>query len=177
MPSIPKKPQTEDSKTFDPDRYFDAWGKEEIQPPYDNDFRKFMIKTFGLPIRDNYGYMAQHAEVTLLHAQTQVEWGGQGGLHNWYKDAEGNVVSIVDSATHSRILIRSTVILRQVNRREIRPTPPTSPRTPTSSAPRPARRKRSPLWAPMRRKTRSARMSPVTSKPITTLPLRRRNSS
>lgn len=98
MPSIPQKPQTEDSKTFDPDKYFEAWGKEEIQPPYDNDFRKFIIRTFGLPIRDDYGYMAQHAEVTLLNVQTHIEVGRQNGMHAWYRDAEGNVVSHVCSA-------------------------------------------------------------------------------
>ncbi|GAB1731897.1 hypothetical protein NU195Hw_g9269t1 [Hortaea werneckii] len=91
MPSIPQKPQTEDSKTFDPDKYFEAWGKEEIQPPYDNDFRKFIIRTFGLPIRDDYGYMAQHAEVTLLNVQTHIEVGRQNGMHAWYRDIEGNV--------------------------------------------------------------------------------------
>lgn len=94
MPSIPRQAQTEDSTTFDPDKYFDAWSKEEIGPPYDGNFRKFIITTFGLPIRDDYGYMAQHAEVTLLHAQTCVEFGAQGGLHNWYKDAESQVVSL-----------------------------------------------------------------------------------
>lgn len=93
MPSIPKKPQTEDSKTFDPDTYFEKWSKEEITPPYDNDFRKFIIKTFDLPIRDDYGYMAQNAQVTLLQAQTYIEWGGQGNLHAWYRDADGQVVS------------------------------------------------------------------------------------
>jgi len=93
MPPIPKKPQTEDSTTFDPDKYFEAWSTNEFTPPYDNNFRRFFIRTFGLPIRDDYGYMAQQAEVTLLHAQTCVEVGRQGGLHNWYKDAEGQVVS------------------------------------------------------------------------------------
>ncbi|TKA28539.1 hypothetical protein B0A54_16221 [Friedmanniomyces endolithicus] len=84
MPAIPNKPQTEDSTTFSPDAYFEAWSKEEYTPPYDNDFRKFIIKTFGLPFRDDYGYMAQSAEVTLLQAQTYVEWGAQGNLHAWY---------------------------------------------------------------------------------------------
>jgi hypothetical protein len=93
MPAIPKKAQTEDSTTFDPDKYFEAWSKDEITPPYDNDFRKFIIKTFGLPVRDDYGYMAQNAEVTLLQAQTYVEWAGQGNLHAWYRDAENQVVS------------------------------------------------------------------------------------
>ncbi|KAK0869690.1 hypothetical protein LTR87_013601 [Friedmanniomyces endolithicus] len=93
MPTIPNKPQTEDSTTFSPDAYFEAWSKEEYTPPYDNDFRKFIIKTFGLPFRDDYGYMAQSAEVTLLQAQTYVEWGAQGNLHAWYRDDEGVVVS------------------------------------------------------------------------------------
>ncbi|KAK0932454.1 hypothetical protein LTR29_015967 [Friedmanniomyces endolithicus] len=91
MPAIPNKPQTEDSTTFSPDAYFEAWSKEEYTPPYDNDFRKFIIKTFGLPFRDDYGYMDQSAEVTLLQAQTYVEWGAQGNLHAWYRDDEGVV--------------------------------------------------------------------------------------
>ncbi|KAK3067933.1 hypothetical protein LTR53_014880 [Teratosphaeriaceae sp. CCFEE 6253] len=91
MPAIPKKPQTEDSTTFDPDKYFEAWASEEYTPPYDNNFRLFIIKTFGLPVRDDYGYMAQSAEVTLLQAQTYVEWGAQGNLHAWYRDDEGVV--------------------------------------------------------------------------------------
>lgn len=93
MPAIPKQVQTEDSTTFDPDKYFEAWGKGELTPPYDNDFRKFIIRTFGLPVRDDYGYMAQGTEVTLLHVQTYVEFGRQGGLHNWYRDAENEPVS------------------------------------------------------------------------------------
>ncbi|EMC96803.1 hypothetical protein BAUCODRAFT_46023, partial [Baudoinia panamericana UAMH 10762] len=91
MPPIPKKPQTEDSTTFDPDAYFSAWSKDEYTPPYDNDFRKFIIKTFGLPVRDDYRYMAQSAVVTLLQAQTYVEFGGQGNLHVWYRDGENQV--------------------------------------------------------------------------------------
>lgn len=92
MPAIPKQAQTEDSDTFDPDKYFDAWSKEEITPPYDNDFRKFIIRTFGLPRDDDYGYAAT-SEVTLLQAQTYIEFGRQGGLHSWYKDDEGQPVS------------------------------------------------------------------------------------
>ncbi|KAK5135657.1 hypothetical protein LTR08_004958 [Meristemomyces frigidus] len=90
MPPIPQKPQTEDSTTFDPDKYFEAWGNT-IEAPYDNNFRKFIIKTFGLPRDDDYGYMAQSAEVTLLHAQTCVEVGRQGNMHAWYRDAEGQL--------------------------------------------------------------------------------------
>lgn len=92
MPSIPKKPQTEGSTTFDPDTFFDDWKNEKIGPPYDNDFRKFIIRSFGLSPRDSYPYKAT-AEVTLLQAQTYLEFGGQGGLHAWYKDEEGNQVS------------------------------------------------------------------------------------
>ncbi|KAH9838109.1 hypothetical protein Tdes44962_MAKER08307 [Teratosphaeria destructans] len=88
MPSIPRKPQCEDSKNFDPDTYFAKWATE-FQPPYDNDLRKFIITTFGLDSNDDYGYMAQQAEVTLLHAQAVVDMGGQGNLHAWYFDSEG----------------------------------------------------------------------------------------
>ncbi|KAK6406244.1 hypothetical protein LTR81_019050 [Elasticomyces elasticus] len=111
MPSIPSKPQTEDSSTFDPDKYFEAWSKEEYTPPYDNDFRKFIIKTFDLPFRDDYGYMAQSAEVTLLQAQTYVEWGAQGNLHAWYRDDEGVVrdpPTATDVAAYTDIFRPST---------------------------------------------------------------------
>ncbi|KAK5112223.1 hypothetical protein LTR62_004384 [Meristemomyces frigidus] len=111
MPTIPRQAQTEDSTTFDPDKYFDAWGKEEITPPYDNDFRKFIIKTFGLSVRDDYGYMAQNAEVTLLSAQTYIECGGQNGLHGWYRDAEGQLrepPTATDIAAYSDIFRHTT---------------------------------------------------------------------
>lgn len=92
MPAIPQQAQTEGSKTFEPDAFFETWAKEELTPPYDNDFRKFIIKAFGLDLDDTYGYRAT-AEVTLLQAQTYVEFGAQGGLHKWYVDAEGAQVS------------------------------------------------------------------------------------
>jgi len=92
MPAIPQKAQTEGSTTFDPDGFFESWSKEEITPPYDNDFRKFIIRSFGLQLDDSYGYRAS-AEVTLLQAQTYVEFGRQGTLHKWYVDDEGKQVS------------------------------------------------------------------------------------
>lgn len=92
MPTIPDRAQTEDSTSFSPDAYFDAWEKGEITAPYDNDFRKFILTTFGLPQDDTYTYAAV-AEVTLLQAQTYVEFGGQGGLHAWYRDDQGKPVS------------------------------------------------------------------------------------
>ncbi|KAI5255260.1 hypothetical protein E4T42_01916 [Aureobasidium subglaciale] len=88
MPAIPDRAQTEDSSSFSPDAYFEAWEKGEITAPYDNDFRKFILTTFGLSEDDTYTYAAV-AEVTLLQAQTYVEYGGQGGLHAWYRDDEG----------------------------------------------------------------------------------------
>lgn len=92
MPKIPNKAQTEGSPTFDPDKFFESWKKGEITAPYDNDFRKFIIKAFGLSPRDTYAYRAT-AEVTLLQAQTYIEFGGQNGLHGWYRDDEGDLVS------------------------------------------------------------------------------------
>ena len=91
MPRIPRKAQTDGSITFEPDTFFEAWSKEEITPPYDNDFRRFVIRAFGLPLHDDYGYRAT-TEVTLLQAQTHVEFGAQGGLHRWYVDEQGNEV-------------------------------------------------------------------------------------
>lgn len=95
MPSkIAKGPSTEDSKVpFDPDKFFNDWPKEEAQPLLTpNDFRKFLIKAFDLDIRDDYVYKAT-AEVTLQQAQRYLEFGGQNGLHAWYKDAENDAVS------------------------------------------------------------------------------------
>lgn len=63
-----------------------------MQPLYNNNFRMFIIKTFGLCMSDTYGYKAS-SEVTLLQAQTYLEYGGQGGLHGWYKDDQGELVS------------------------------------------------------------------------------------
>lgn len=91
MPQIPKKAQTEGSMTFDPDKFFEAWAKEEITPPYDNNFRRFIIRAFGLQPSDDYQYQAS-AVVSLLQAQTYVEFGAQGGLHAWYRDAESKEV-------------------------------------------------------------------------------------
>ena len=91
MPAIPDRAQTEDSTSFSPDAYFDTWEKGDIPGLYDNNFRKFILTTFGLPQDDTYTYAAV-AEVTLLQAQTYVEFGGQGGLHAWYKDDEGKPV-------------------------------------------------------------------------------------
>ena len=91
MPAIPKQPQTEDSTTFDPDTFFESWRKEEITPPYDNNFRRFIIRAFGLPIDDDYQYVAM-AKVSLLQAQTYLEFGAQGGLHGWYRDGENGEV-------------------------------------------------------------------------------------
>ena len=91
MPRTPAQPRTDGSSTFDPDRFFSAWATEELTAPYDNDFRKFIIKGFGLRPSDTYIYRAT-AEVTLLQAQTHLEFGGQGRLHEWYKDEEGKQV-------------------------------------------------------------------------------------
>ena len=91
MPLITNKAQTEGSSTFDPDKFFDAWEKEEITAPYDNDIRKFILRSFGLRPSDTYIYTAT-AEVSLLQAQTYLEFGGQGRLHEWYKDETGTQV-------------------------------------------------------------------------------------
>ena len=91
MPRVPKNAHTDGSSTFEPDKFFEAWSKEEITPPYDNNFRRFIIRSFGLPIDDDYGYQAT-TEVSLLQAQTYLEFGAQGGLHGWYRDEKGEEV-------------------------------------------------------------------------------------
>ncbi|GAB7356766.1 hypothetical protein MBLNU459_g7662t1 [Dothideomycetes sp. NU459] len=110
MPRIPNVAQTEGSATFDPDKFFAAWEKEEVTAPYDNDFRKFIIRAFGLKPTDTYVYTAV-AEVSLLQAQTYLEFGGQGGLHGWYKDTDGNLLpppSATDIAAYSTIFSSTT---------------------------------------------------------------------
>ncbi len=93
MSQVPKQAQTDGSSAFEPDSFFEAWRKEEIGPPYDNNLRRFIIRAFGLPIDDDYGYRAT-TEVTLLQAQTHVEFGAQGSLHAWYKDEAGQEVRL-----------------------------------------------------------------------------------
>ncbi|CAD0054690.1 unnamed protein product [Aureobasidium pullulans] len=110
MPEIPNRAQTEDSTSFSPDAYFEAWEKGDITAPYDNDFRKFILSTFGLPHDDTYTYAAV-AEVSLLQAQTYVEFGGQGGLHAWYRDDEGKPrppPPAVDIAAYTNIFKSTT---------------------------------------------------------------------
>lgn len=104
MPRIPQKAQTEGSTTFDPNKFFEAWAKEKLTPPYDNNFRRFIIRSFGLPLSDTYGYQAT-TEVTLLQAQTHIEFGAQGGLHAWYKDEDGQEVSMSRSSNSRLNLI------------------------------------------------------------------------
>ena len=94
MSQIPQVASTQGSPSFDPDAFFEAWANETLTPPYDNDFRKFIIKAFGLRPDDSFVYRAV-AEVTLLQAQTYLEFGGQGGLHGWYLSEEGKEVSRV----------------------------------------------------------------------------------
>jgi hypothetical protein len=95
MSQIPQVASTQGSPSFDPDAFFEAWAQETLTPPYDNDFRKFIIKAFGLKPNDSFVYRAV-AEVTLLQAQTYLEFGGQGGLHGWYLDGEGKEVSFLN---------------------------------------------------------------------------------
>ena len=139
MPRIPQKAQTDGSDTFDPDKFFEAWSKEQITPPYDNNFRRFIIRSFGLPYDDTYGYKAT-AEVTLLQAQTYIEFGAQGGLHAWYKDEAG---SEVRTTTSPRTEIDShNQSSPKRHARETRHQPPaTSQPTPTYSDLAPARPK------------------------------------
>lgn len=97
MPRVPKKARTDGSTTFEPDTFFDSWAKEEITPPYHGDFRRFIIKSFGLQLDDDYGYQAT-TEVSLLQAQTYLEFGAQGGLHGWYRDENGDEVGLISHA-------------------------------------------------------------------------------
>ncbi|KAF2216316.1 hypothetical protein CERZMDRAFT_33393 [Cercospora zeae-maydis SCOH1-5] len=113
---IPKKPQTEGSVTFDPGKFFDAWSRGELTAPYDNDFRKFTIKSFGLRLNDQYGYRAT-TEVTLLAAQSHVEAGAANGLHTWYRDTTGQPrpnPNATDVAAYTDIFRPTTVTSKAI---------------------------------------------------------------
>lgn len=129
MPPIPDKPRTEDSTTFSPNAFFTAWSKEELTAPYDGDFRKFICRAFGLPPTDIYGYKGGPAEVTLLQAQTYVEFGGMGRLHEWYKDDEGKQVSCRSRNRYTRDLTDGVKLAFSAQLRLLQK----SPRTLTSS--------------------------------------------
>jgi len=83
--------RTQGSATFAPDTFFDSWAQGQITPPYDNDFRKFILRAFSLLPSDAFIYRAS-TEVTLLQVQTYTEFGAQGGLHAWYRDANDDIV-------------------------------------------------------------------------------------
>ncbi|CAK1362028.1 unnamed protein product [Cercospora beticola] len=113
---IPKKPQTEGSATFDPDKFFEAWSKGELTAPYDNDFRKFIIKSFGLRVSDQYGYRAT-TEVTLLGAQSHIDAGAANGLHVWYRDPAGQPrpnPNATDIAAYTDIFRPTTVTSKAI---------------------------------------------------------------
>jgi len=102
---IPQSPHTEGTSSFDPDKFFEAWAREEITAPYDNNFRKCIGQAFGLKPSDTYVYRAT-AEVTLLQAQTYLEYGGMGRLHEWYRDGEGKQVRWILSCSMSCFISR-----------------------------------------------------------------------
>lgn len=80
-------PHTDDSKDFDPDKFFDAWPNNTSRLAAlhaDNDFRKLIIEAFGLPANDDYGYSAPPAEVSLEMVQKHIAYGAQGNLLAWY---------------------------------------------------------------------------------------------
>lgn len=134
MSEIPQRVETQGSTTFDPEKFFDAWAKEEITPPYDNDFRKFIIRAFGLKQDDKFVYRAI-AEVTLLQAQTYLEFGGQNGLHKWYVDSEGNEVSpTLPQPTCETATLMPKNRPETVTNRDHHHPPSTSPLTTMSSA-------------------------------------------
>jgi hypothetical protein len=82
------------STSFDPEKYFDAWGRGEIGPPREpgNDFRQFIMSTFGIQPTDTFTYAAV-AEVTLAQAQRHVDAGPRAGQHAWYRDSDDKPVS------------------------------------------------------------------------------------
>jgi hypothetical protein len=79
----------------DPNDFFQDWADGELGPPKGNDLRSAIQVAFKFdPRGDDYIYYAT-LEVTLDQAQDGINLGPQYGLHAWYRDEEGKVVSRV----------------------------------------------------------------------------------
>ena len=83
-PPFPKA-FTEGSRSFEPQKFFEAWNPEELIPQ-DNDFRNCIITSFDLPENDDYTYHAI-ASVKLSQVQSAIDAGGANGMHAWYREA------------------------------------------------------------------------------------------
>lgn len=84
------KPYTVGSSSFDPDLFIRQWSKNAL--PKDADFEACIEGAFGLKKQDNYVYHAV-ASVTLQQVQRAINGGSQNGMHAWYRDECGNIVS------------------------------------------------------------------------------------
>ena len=97
MPPGPKSPFTTGSAAFEPDTLFARWKSGDRPLPENNDLRNSIIHTFNLPPNDDYIYHAI-ASVTLAQVQQAIGHGRDKGLHDWYRDDEGNVVGFPPSS-------------------------------------------------------------------------------
>lgn len=94
------------SPAFDPDeRVHDAAAREEALDHLRKDgFRDAITSWFKLPTGDKYVY---HAITSVLLAQVQdfVDKGRANGLHDWYRNEAGEVVSLSLLITHTPLAI------------------------------------------------------------------------
>jgi hypothetical protein len=90
------RPSTVGSLNFDPDIFFETWGKLDRSFPSNLNLQSAITAWFGLKEKGNYVYHAI-ASVTSSQVQQAIEYGGQAGLHAWYLDESGKpVLSLPD---------------------------------------------------------------------------------
>lgn len=83
-------PRCEGAADFNADAFFTAWASS---PVIDNNNLESLIKErFGLKANDSYIYHAV-ASFTLAQVQRAIGYGGQKGLHAWYRDEAGKEVA------------------------------------------------------------------------------------
>jgi len=90
MAGTTQRPRTRGASSFNPDAFFTSWTQTPTLP-VDNDLKTSIIKTFNLAHNDTYTYHAI-ASVTLSQVQEALSHSNSAGLHDWYRDEEGNPV-------------------------------------------------------------------------------------
>jgi hypothetical protein len=79
---------------FNAATFFASWSDDLHVPSSTNNltFRQCITLAFNLPENDTYVYRAQ-GETTLAITQKAINGKRAHGLHDWYHDEEGKVVS------------------------------------------------------------------------------------
>lgn len=104
MPSSARaRLHTVGSSSFDPDQFIEQW--DEANVPQDNDLKKCIVRAFKLKANDDYVYHAI-ASVTLDQVQAAINARRLNGMHAWYRDEKGDLVSQSDSLRYiSHVLV------------------------------------------------------------------------